>query len=428
MGLSDIVHKCLRPDPRERYPDAAALAADLRRHLNHLPLLGVPNRSLAERWRKWRRRRPSALPRNVILLASTAAALATAALLSGAYRQRVHDIEAALGDGRAYLEAPAIRRGRPRPEARPGPRRRRPAFDTLRRALDEELGLVLRDWKAAELHRLADLVRFRYGLAPNPSEEALSLIRRGREIWEARSLLTRPIDGRREPEVERSIRDRPARRRHGLGRPPRPPGARGRGRRGPPGRPPPARRGEGPARAESRARPPPPVLCRGPRAGLLEREPRGGAPRLPGSIATWGGPTSGPGTSPAPMNSSGSPSNSGRRISGRTSTGGSAPTSSGGTKTRPTPSASASRWPPRRPNATSTAPCAREALGQADPAIRDYTRALQLDRTLTDAALNRGILHAAKRSPRGSDRRPGSGARLGLGTGNPGRDPLQPRR
>src|SRR5262249_19520328 len=76
VGLSDVVHKCLRPDPGERYSDAASLAADLRRHLNHMPLLGVPNRSLIERWRKWRRRRPSALPRQMIVLA-TAVAVAT---------------------------------------------------------------------------------------------------------------------------------------------------------------------------------------------------------------------------------------------------------------------------------------------------------------------------------------------------------------
>ena len=35
---------------------AGALAGDLRRHLMHLPLKGVSNRSLPERWRKWRRR------------------------------------------------------------------------------------------------------------------------------------------------------------------------------------------------------------------------------------------------------------------------------------------------------------------------------------------------------------------------------------
>ena len=68
IGLSDIIDKCLRTDPRDRHPTAAALAGDLRRHLNQLPLLGVPNRSLFERWQKWRRRRPSALAQHLCLV------------------------------------------------------------------------------------------------------------------------------------------------------------------------------------------------------------------------------------------------------------------------------------------------------------------------------------------------------------------------
>src|SRR5262249_50458125 len=62
QGLEDIVHKCLARSPTARYPDAGQLAADLRRHLASLPLGGVANRSLSERWRKWRRRRPLAMP------------------------------------------------------------------------------------------------------------------------------------------------------------------------------------------------------------------------------------------------------------------------------------------------------------------------------------------------------------------------------
>ncbi len=206
VGLSDLVHKCLRVDPCERYADAASLAADLRRHLNHLPLKGVPNRSPVERWRKWRRRRPAALPRNLILLITAATALAAAALLSVAYRQRVADIEAALGSGREdlqhhrYAEATeALRRGLTL--AAPTPYVAR-----LKQALEEELGLVQRDAKAAELHHLADLIRFRYGLAPKPSEEARALVRRGRGIWEARGLLVRPTSSPPQGEVERAIR------------------------------------------------------------------------------------------------------------------------------------------------------------------------------------------------------------------------------
>ncbi|HEX4611241.1 MAG TPA: serine/threonine-protein kinase, partial [Urbifossiella sp.] len=59
-GLSDVVAKTTAPAAADRYPTAAALAADLRRHLSDLPLRGVRNRSVRERWRKWRRRRPYA--------------------------------------------------------------------------------------------------------------------------------------------------------------------------------------------------------------------------------------------------------------------------------------------------------------------------------------------------------------------------------
>jgi serine/threonine protein kinase/Tfp pilus assembly protein PilF len=60
-SLADLIGKCLQPQPQDRYQRAADLAADLRRYLGDLPLVGVRNRSLAERWKKWRRRRPHAL-------------------------------------------------------------------------------------------------------------------------------------------------------------------------------------------------------------------------------------------------------------------------------------------------------------------------------------------------------------------------------
>ena len=48
-GLSDIVARCLAESPARRYASAHALADDLRRHLSHLPLHGVRNRSLRQR-------------------------------------------------------------------------------------------------------------------------------------------------------------------------------------------------------------------------------------------------------------------------------------------------------------------------------------------------------------------------------------------
>ena len=60
-GLQDLLHKCLSQDRSARYADAGELATDLRRHIANLPLRGVANRSLKERWKKWRRRKPHSL-------------------------------------------------------------------------------------------------------------------------------------------------------------------------------------------------------------------------------------------------------------------------------------------------------------------------------------------------------------------------------
>lgn len=60
-GLADIVARCLAVRPNERYGEASQLAGDLRRHLANLPLEGAPNRSMVERYRKWRMRSPHEL-------------------------------------------------------------------------------------------------------------------------------------------------------------------------------------------------------------------------------------------------------------------------------------------------------------------------------------------------------------------------------
>lgn len=83
-GVSDILARCLATDPGARYPTAAAVAVDLRRHLADLPLEGVRNRSLRERWRKWRRRRPLTLP---LVLAAAAMLAATMGLATRTGRQ-----------------------------------------------------------------------------------------------------------------------------------------------------------------------------------------------------------------------------------------------------------------------------------------------------------------------------------------------------
>jgi serine/threonine protein kinase len=205
VGLSDILEKCLAPEPYRRYQDAAALGEDLRRHLSDLPLRGAPNRSPIERWRKCCRRHGS--PVRAATRFTTLLALTAAAVLAGAvYVQRVHEIGASLEDGRRsrvehrYPEAVQIlERGLEHAAAIPG-------ADHLGRAVAAELNLARRGQDAAALHRMADLIRFRHGLAPPEREEALVVARHCREIWGARHRLVGPGRSPLDDVTERQIK------------------------------------------------------------------------------------------------------------------------------------------------------------------------------------------------------------------------------
>ncbi len=90
-GLTDILCKCLAGDPAARYQNAGQLATDLRRHLASLPLRGVGNRSLLERWQKYRRRKPYA----TALVATALTAILVAGTLAGMfYCDRTRSAEA----------------------------------------------------------------------------------------------------------------------------------------------------------------------------------------------------------------------------------------------------------------------------------------------------------------------------------------------
>jgi serine/threonine protein kinase/Flp pilus assembly protein TadD len=141
VGLSDMLDRCLAAEPRQRYASAAALAADLRRQLADLPLQGVRNRSLRERWRKWRRRRPHSLALwGLFATVLMATAAATVLLLH------------------------------------PGPRRDALAEEQLHRA--EQTRAV------HELHQLADQVRFLYGVDSLPAARLRVLETQCRDLWE----------------------------------------------------------------------------------------------------------------------------------------------------------------------------------------------------------------------------------------------------
>ncbi|MFT3883707.1 MAG: serine/threonine-protein kinase [Gemmatales bacterium] len=98
-GLSDIIQKCMQPVPKDRYPSAAQLATDLRRHLEHLPLQGVPNRNWRERWQKWKRRTPYA----PLVMGMVLALISGAVILSALLFDRVQNAKSDLKHGREQL-------------------------------------------------------------------------------------------------------------------------------------------------------------------------------------------------------------------------------------------------------------------------------------------------------------------------------------
>jgi eukaryotic-like serine/threonine-protein kinase len=207
-GLADLIRKCLAIKPNDRYPDAAALADDLRRHMADLPLCGVSNRSLRERWRKWCRRQPYELFRLKTFLVASCAAVTIAALIWVAFlAPRFRAAGQALLEGRVLLDrrdypeaARVLTRGAALVEGLPGGER-------LARDLAEALRMADRVETADRLHHLVDRLRFAESAANGPVPSAREFERHCRVLWESRhSLLARsgtPLD----PQLELRFRD-----------------------------------------------------------------------------------------------------------------------------------------------------------------------------------------------------------------------------
>ncbi len=211
-GLADIIGRCLERDPADRYPDAAALAEDLRRHMADRPLAGVPNRSLRERWSKWVRRQPSGfLLLRIALLASCLAAAAAAVVWFAFLAPRFRGAEQSLAEGRALLEhrsyagaARALTRGAALIEGIPG-------GDALHVQLADALRLTSRLDEADRLHRLVDRLRLAESAAdragpsaPDVEEHCLSLWARRHSLLDRRGL---PADPQLEEQLRRDLLD-----------------------------------------------------------------------------------------------------------------------------------------------------------------------------------------------------------------------------
>jgi serine/threonine protein kinase/lipoprotein NlpI len=201
VGLADLLGKCLAEDPRNRYPDAAALAADLRRHLEDRPLQGVANRSLVERWRKWRRRRPYAPALAALLLA----ALSAGGFFLARVNQQLHQARTSLQEGRSQLRQ----------------RHYGEALGTLKHglALAEQLSfqgalaeefrdqvrLAERAQAAQELHLFVERIRPLYGVEALAPARGQAVAKHCREFWRRRDLIVQRLEPQPEPELGRQV-------------------------------------------------------------------------------------------------------------------------------------------------------------------------------------------------------------------------------
>jgi tetratricopeptide (TPR) repeat protein len=201
-ALADLLARCLAADPARRYPSGAALAADLRRHLADLPLRGVRNRSPAERWYKWRRRRPAALP--LLGLAGTVV-LAAVLLVGHLDRQRSH-ARAALHEGQRHLDA--RRYGEALGAFQHGAELARdlPLGSDLQRRLEDGAGLAERARAAGELHNFSERLRPLYGEESLASGQARELAGLCREVWERQSLILRRLREQPSTELQEQVR------------------------------------------------------------------------------------------------------------------------------------------------------------------------------------------------------------------------------
>jgi serine/threonine protein kinase len=214
VGLADVIGRCLADDPADRYPDMASLAADLRRHLAHLPLDGVRNRSLRERWQKWRRRRPHGVALAGMTLAVVTAAVAVGLGAASYFGGRAEQARAALKEGRIQAAAgqwdgavQAFQRGLK--AARDVPLQGDLAAELeqgLHRA-EQGQAAAERDAARTDLHRLTDQVRFLYGANHVRAERLPALAASCRALWDNRARIVERLGEGGTATVAPAVRD-----------------------------------------------------------------------------------------------------------------------------------------------------------------------------------------------------------------------------
>ena len=201
IGLEAIVRKCLNVRPSRRYPSAGVLADDLRRHVDDQPLRGVRNH-LGEFFRKLHRRNPASFPGTVAVVLL----IIVAWFLAFSYQQRVEEIQADLRDGREFSARGryddalnALNRGLKRASSFP-------RFTRQLQELEAESRVAQHGRDVANLHHLAEMVRFDFGIDPPSGSKATTLLRDIRMIWDLRGqMLSSGLQGL-DPESQQQVR------------------------------------------------------------------------------------------------------------------------------------------------------------------------------------------------------------------------------
>ncbi|MFO0909646.1 MAG: protein kinase family protein, partial [Isosphaeraceae bacterium] len=206
VGLTDIMRKCLAVDPAQRYPTASALADDLRRHINDQPLRGVRNRSLSERWGKWRRRHPGALAWGVTTLAILAAAAAGLTAFATYREQQVSEVRATLEGAHALANTGRFQEAIKILEHGLHSSGRIVDAEGLSAKLLDELRRVRRQRTEWQLRELADQVRYRYGIDLPSADDARVLMQHCRVVWDQHGRLKPAPGSTVDPDQEARIR------------------------------------------------------------------------------------------------------------------------------------------------------------------------------------------------------------------------------
>ena len=203
LGVRDILARCTAIQVSDRYATASDLAVDLRRHLADRPLRGVQNRSLVERWHKWRRRQPHAIAMGLACLA-----LAAGASGWGIHVQRqaargwdlLRDGESHLANHRYSEAVESFRGGEALVSGVPFQRRLSAQLHAGRQSA--ERGQIV-----TNLHQLVERVRPIYGAEVVTPDQLTTALRSCRDIWQLRQIIAEALPTTPESGVQISRSD-----------------------------------------------------------------------------------------------------------------------------------------------------------------------------------------------------------------------------